>query len=236
MQSSVPQSQQFPGNPTAMYLAVGIENAPEGSSVIEYSDGTFEILESVATPATHKLPGMIAFVWYLPSSFHARVRLPGMIREGMLVDCGAIDNLAGDQWVKRVESQGVSHGHGTVWKSIPALSVEGVGSRESQITQQAICPVKVSPGPPSAFTTNVVSNSELPGLLGLRSLFEDKALIDVFNKKLVYVGQGGYKIVLSPGSKTMNLENAASGHLLLPCTEWGEGMTTSSNSSKQVAF
>jgi hypothetical protein len=63
-------------------------------------------------------------------------------------------------------------------------------------------------------------NSDLPALMGLESLEKNNALIDVFNRKLVYVGRGGYELKLSPGSTTMNLEKVQSGHLLLPATEW----------------
>ena len=220
-----------------MYLADSLNPRappiPEGNSLIEYSDGTFEVLGSDSTGSVPKLPGMIAFVWYLPSSFHARVRLPGGTREGMLVDCGAIDNLAGEFWVQRVQKIAERNGQGTVWKNIPVLSVEGVGSGESEISQLAICPVMIADGPLSTFTTNVVAKSELPGLLGLKSLTASQALIDVFNKRMYYIGPGGYKITLSPGSRTLKLEQAASGHLLLPCTEYGN--SSSSTSSGTVA-
>ena len=47
-------------------------------------------------------------------------------KEGVLVDCGAIDNMSGDAWAKRVEKAGNEAGQGTVWSDIRELSVEGV--------------------------------------------------------------------------------------------------------------
>ena len=84
-----------------------------------------------------------------------------------------------------------------------------------------------------ALTTNVVSDSDLPGLLGLASLESRKAIIDIGNRRLVFPGAGGYELKLSPGSTVMALEKAESGHLLLPCTEWKKAKAVT---AKHVAF
>ena len=110
--------------------------------------------------------------------------------------------------------------------------MEGVGSGESRIDSFAVLPVKIKGMPASTFATNVVANSELPGLLGLKSLVASSAVIDVANRRMFFVGPGGYKLTLSPGSQTFFLETAVSGHLLLPCTEWDDRHTgVGSNSS-----
>jgi hypothetical protein len=59
--------------------------------------------------------------------------------------------------------------------------------------------------------------------LGLRSLIEKRALIDCFNKKLIFIGPGGYKLACSPGTRTFDLKQSPSGHLLLPVTCWRKG-------------
>lgn len=227
------QTQSLPGYVPSYHAVEPVPVVPEGSSLIEYSNGSFEIVTPPANTDNAMFPGLLNFVWFLPSAFHARVRLPGLHREGMLVDCGAIDNLAGSAWVQRVEQIGNVHGQGTVRKSIPVLSVEGVGSGESRIDSEATLPIKISGNPISTFKTNVVGDSELPGLLGLKSLCRMQSVIDVYNRKLYLIGPGGYKIVLSPGSQTLNLEPAASGHLMLPCTEYGNSSSSSGGAKDQ---
>lgn len=226
---SSPQSQApaFPGYVPTYFAETPAAAiiAPDGSSVITYSDGSSEVLNPPTSKS--KLPGLLAFVWFLPSAsvFHATVRLPGKVREGLLVDCGALDNLSGEEWAARVESQATRAGQGSTWTAIDTLSVEGVGSGESHINSKVVLPIKLQNGDQSTFTTNIVSKSPIPGLLGLRSLVANQALIDTYNRRLIYPGPGGYKLQLSPGSRSMPLETAMSGHLLLPCTEWGTDAT-----------
>ena len=138
----------------------------------------------------------------------------------MLVDCGAIDNLTGDKWVVRSEAKAKKHGQGTSWMAMQRCEVEGVGSGSSVIEKRAIVPVCLSNGNTASFNTAVVSDSELPALLGLDSLESHKAIIDTHNHQMIFPGPGGYNMTLSPGSVSLKLEKARSGHLLLPSSEW----------------
>jgi hypothetical protein len=146
--------------------------------------------------------------------------LKGKDREGLLIDCGAVSNLAGSKWVERTSKLAAQFGQGTTIEKRASLSVEGVGSGSSTITQQAKVPVCLASGDVGVFETAVVENSELPALMGLEALERNRALIDVNGKKLIYVGHGGYELKLSPGSHVMQLEKVPSGHLLLPASEW----------------
>jgi len=103
---------------------------------------------------------------------------------------------------------------------IPVTSVEGVGTGSSKITHKAKVPVCTANGIQGIFEPSVVADSDLPALMGLETLEKNRALIDVANRKLIYVGSGGYELKLSPGSVTMSLEKVPSGHLLLPTSEW----------------
>lgn len=171
--------------------------------------------------------------WHQDVAFHAKVRLPS--GEGLLVDCGAVTNLAGDRWVQRQQAIAEAHGQGT---SIEALerpsSVEGVGNGASQIGHRASVPICLASGHEAKFETSVVTDSELPALLGLDSLERQGALIDCRNRKLIQVGPGGYKLQLSPNSSSHDLQKAPSGHLLLPCSSW-KGRTTASSSTAQAS-
>jgi hypothetical protein len=84
-------------------------------------------------------------------------------------------------------------------------------------------PICLEDGMLGTFQSAVVEGSELPALFGLNSLVQQRAIIDTYHRQLIFVGPGGYKIQLSPGSKTYKLHQAPTGHLLLPCTCWDVG-------------
>ena len=63
------------------------------------------------------------------------------------------------------------------------------------------------------------SGSDLPALLGLRSMRAKGAVLEMTPGKeyLTFPGPGGYKIDWSPGTLRFRLEQAPSGHLIIPC-------------------
>ena len=67
------------------------------------------------------------------------------------------------------------------------------------------------------FSSPVVTASGCPALLGLRSLQENRAILDLGKNMLHFVGPGEATLVLPPGSESYQLQAARSGHLLLPC-------------------
>ncbi len=167
--------------------------------------------------------GYQAYVWFEPWSslaFHTSVRL-AQGGEGLLIDSGAIGNLSGSAWVKRTSSAAASAGHGTSYEALAKpLEVGGVGKTSQKVVDKASVPVAFENGAHSVFETPVVPDSELPALLGLQLLEGHKMLLDCHHRKLIIPGPGGYRLHLSPGSISLNLRKAQSGHLLLPCTAW----------------
>ena len=207
------------------------------SSRIVYYDGTSEVIThhvvdmgdssplieraSMRARFMNFMACVLNFPFWLPNlAFHALVRLQGAVREGLLVDCGAVSNLAGSKWVARSSALAAAHGQGTRTVEVAGQSVEGVGTGSSKITKRSIVPVCLSNGLQGTFESSVIEDSELPALMGLETLERNRAIIDVANKRLIYVGAGGYELKLSPGSVTMLLEKVPSGHLLLPSAEW----------------
>ena len=163
------------------------------------------------------------------SAYHAQVRLSE--GEGLLVDCGAVQNLSGDRWIDRIKLLTQRFGQGVSVKALSEVrTVEGVGSGSSQITTQAFVPICVSSGATGIFQTSIVSNSDLPALLGLEALKQQRALIDCHSNKLFLVGPGGYQLKLPPGSEGLNLVQIGSGHLMLPVTEWAKRSKAASKS------
>ena len=156
-------------------------------------------------------------------AYHSNVRLADG-RVGLLVDPGSYGNLVGEQWLEQA----------TVRTSRPAalhgrpqpLQVGGVGHGAQICAQDCKLPIAMRRDDGSiatgSFTSPVVRGSACPALLGLRTLAQNGALLDMSRKQLHFMPQGTEAtIVLPPGAETFQLESAQSGHLLLPCGEFG---------------
>lgn len=155
------------------------------------------------------------------SAYHARVRLDQ--GEAMLVDTGAVGNLSGDLTVRRMEALAKARGHGTEFKQLAkATSVDGVGASASTCVQSAIVPIALPNGQVASYQAALIENSEVPALLGLSSLTEKRVLLDTIHDQLIMVGPGGFEIKLSPGSQVMQCKRSATGHLMLPCSQWDQ--------------
>jgi hypothetical protein len=241
-------SQQFdamPGGPvpTGQYFGAAVSQ-PEFTASIRYSDGSSEQLESTtallasfsaasnfpslsptsttAQPIPQHLQKLWQFPWWT-TAFHTTVRLQSG-KEGLLIDCGAVDDMAGNLWRGRVEVIGNSAGQGTSRAAISPISVEGVGDTASVASVRAKLPICLANGQQSSYKPIVVGTadkpSELPALYGLVGLRGQAAIIDCGNNRLIVPGPGGIQYTLSPGTQVHKLEVAQSGHLLLPCCEW----------------
>ena len=105
-----------------------------------------------------------------------------------------------------------------------AMHVQGVGNGSQKCEWEATLPIALprSDGSHSieAYTAPVVPGSQVPGLLGLRSMIKKRAVIDTIGMKLYLAGPGGISITASPGTEIFELEQAPSGHLLLPISNF----------------
>ena len=239
--------QEMPGSRTYFQNPQSTQEAFTAS--IQYADGTFEELDDTSTilanyhaninpiptaseeakPIPQHLQKLWAFPWWVSKAYHTTVRLPNG-KEGFLIDCGAIDHMAGSRWVKRAVSAAAANGQGSKWSSINPISVEGVGEGASQVDTRVQVPLCLVDGQQGDYSATVVGNeakeSDLPALYGLVGLRKQAAIIDCGNNRMIFPGPGGVKYTLSPGSRVYRLETAQSGHLLLPCCEWHAAKTT----------
>lgn len=212
--------------------------SPEFQPCIEYADGTVEALStttalfaavgsSVSPKAVNE--GQLAKLWQFPlwhsQNYHTTVRLANG-REGILIDCGAIDHMAGSKVMGRMIASAAANGQGSVWSDIKPISVEGVGQEATIVNQACAVPLCLATGDVGEYKAIVAPQSELPALYGLCGLRKNAAIIDVGNNRMIYPGPGGIKFTLSPGSRVHKLEEAVSGHLLLPCCEWQAAKTS----------
>eukprot|EP00439_Symbiodinium_sp_Y106_P081247 s54_g20.t1 len=101
-----------------------------------------------------------------------------------------------------------------------ALSVEGVGKSAQSAAVAKRMSVRLGSDDgevlPGSFTAPVISDSDLPPLLGLRSLKAFRGILDMGNNKLILPGPAGCDIQRCPGTVAYDLVMSDSGHLILP--------------------
>ena len=165
-------------------------------------------------------------------AFHQRTRLSEE-EEGLLVDVGAIDNLCGSDWMARQGSLATRAGRANpTTRKIREIRVEGVGKDSQSACVATQVPVALPDGREGFYEAPIVEGP-LPALWGLRSMREQRVVIDVYNRKLYMMGPGGYKIQVSPATSTYNLQEAKSGHLLLPVSRWNDVKSNNHNEDKE---
>ena len=131
-------------------------------------------------------------------------------------------NLAGDAWAGAIAKDAQAHGRNIKQtKRDRPLTVSGVGKGNEGANFNGALPVafKSTDGTykSGVMDTPIIRNSELPGLLGLKSLEKLRAVIDFTTGKMYLMGPGDPEFDFPPGTECFQLERAPSGHLLLPC-------------------
>ena len=137
---------------------------------------------------------------------------------GLLVDPGAHDNLAGSRTFQHLGNQ-IGTRVSSRRLDMP-LNVSGV-NKDSQQARDAMTIDFQLMGQndeviQASYCAPVIENSNLPPLLGLKSLTSKRALLDMHSRLLIFPGQGGVEVKCSPGTQLFQLEMSQSGHLLLP--------------------
>ena len=151
---------------------------------------------------------------------------------GILVDPGAHDNLVGDRTLKAMSEQAKSS---PVMRPLAqSMSVEGVGKASQTATEAGQIPIGVQ-GHLGSYTAPVIPDSDLPPLLGMRTLEGRRAILDMGSKNLIFPGPGGVHLQLSPGSLVFPLEKSPSGHLILPIDKFS-GESREQPSDQRLAF
>ena len=107
------------------------------------------------------------------------------------------------------------------------LNVSGVGHGSQKAPFDCKLPVALQPVAGSrpvvgSVKIPAVTDSDLPGLLGLASLVKNRAILDFNTLTLYFLGPGDYKLeeALPPGTDAYQCERAPSRHLVLPCCEY----------------
>ena len=172
-------------------------------------------------------------------AFHSETRLPDG-RPVLLIDPGSVGNLCGDVWAQECAKEALKHGRNPVQtRRNRPLSVMGVGNGNQTCTHNCTIHVALTQldgtGSVGTYTTPVVANSKLPGLLGLNTMRKNRGVLDMINLQLHMCGPGDVQVTLPPGTKSYQLEVSPSGHLVLPCSNF-PGTTMSDSTPSEVVL
>ena len=169
-----------------------------------------------------------AFPWWpLTQAYHGMTQLPDG-RLSIIVDPGAWTNLIGAKLARQLVQRALKHGHKPQQVPMERLNVQGVGNGSQACNFKLQCPIAVPHDDGNAHLHKISApivegtGSDLPGLLGLRSLETDRAILDTGNRMLHFPGPGTTELVLPPGSVSIPLEKAPSGHLVIPIDQYDQ--------------
>ena len=149
----------------------------------------------------------------------------------MLIDPGSWGNLAGSPWVQRTATLAQRFGlKATQTRRSRPLCVTGVGSGSQQCRFDCQIPIALrsidGKQITGTFTTPTLNDgTSLPALLGLKTLMEQRAVIDFRTLHITFCGPEDLPLRYPTGSDTFQLRQASSGHLMLPCCDYPSKQT-----------
>ena len=154
-------------------------------------------------------------------AYHAQTKLKdGQL--SMIIDPGAWASIMGEELAEALIARAEKNGLKPQVVPMPIpISVSGVGSGSQRCTQKLICPIAVNVAEQGASLHELQApivgdeGKDLPGLLGLKALKATRGILDCNGKKLHLLGPGEFNPVLPPGSITIPLQEAPSGHLVM---------------------
>ena len=163
--------------------------------------------------------------------------------QALLVDPGSYGNIAGGNWVKRTATlaiQGGASAKPVQTKRKTPLNVSGVGTGSQVCNYDVTLPIALRNDRgetlSATFSSATLDDGDLPALLGLKTLVEQRALLDLSTMKLHFCGPGDATINLPPGSQSFQLSQSTSGHLMLPCCNFEGGRQLHDASSSSLAL
>ena len=148
----------------------------------------------------------------------------------LLIDTGSPNDLMGEEFHKDITRicriRGVTAPQKRK-RNVP-LRVGGIGNGSQQADVDAKFSIginqrfdKHSSCPKFAeFAGPVLPQTDVPGIIGQRSLRENRVILDCYNLRMYTIGPGSAKTELPPGSEMYDLQESKEGHLMLPCDQF----------------
>ena len=179
------------------------------------------------------VPPFPSFPWWPASDteaiapyYHASTQVPDRLT--MIVDSGAWTNLMGLHLARMLTRKALENGNQPKQvKMKRPLAIEGVGDGAQKCNWQLESPIAFrhegdGVGHLHEIEAPIVegSGAGLPGLLGCRTMEKHNAIHDMGKRQLHFPGPGEVQIILPPGSVTVDLIKAPSGHQTIPIDEF----------------
>ena len=148
----------------------------------------------------------------------------------ILPDTGAHDNLCGDAWAQRLAQLCQAAGALSAQRLLDQPKrVSGVGKHAQEATYE----VELATGTmdtegnlvKGTYVAPCINQSSVPGLMGIKALKVNDALIRCKTGEMWFLGQGGVEIRPSPGSKHFQMKESPGGHWMLPVSTFLAGGT-----------
>ena len=140
----------------------------------------------------------------------------------MIVDSGAWTNLMGVNLAKALTQRALKAGLKPEQHPMSTpLNIQGVGSGVQQCRYYLKASTAVPDSNGQARLHNLTapmvegSGSSLPGLLGLKTMEEQKAILDMGRRQLIFPGPEPWEPQYPPGTVIVPLHKAPSGHLVM---------------------
>ena len=137
--------------------------------------------------------------------------------------------MIGEDLVRNVGSSAQQSGVSTSRTAlIKPLYMSGVGTGSHAYSEQINCPIAFQTSSGKVELHNLRApivtgeGSHLPGLLGLRSLEDNNAILDIGNRTLHLLPKGKAQMKLPPGAFSIPLQQAPSGHLVMTIDSNGQ--------------
>ena len=207
---------------------------PDVQSEVQTPPATSRSGTTFHTPATDHDDVNVHFPWWpVPSaepaaSFHTSTHRTQSGQLGLLVDPGSYGNLVGEQWAhEAVRTANQAGLRPRIQDKASPLEVGGVGKGTQKCFKELLIPTALRSSDGSVnggtYTAPMIPKSACPALLGLKSLMSYRAVLDLASKRLILMPEGS-EVEVPPGAEVLPLEQAETGHLLLPIDEYNRMM------------
>ena len=166
------------------------------------------------------------FPWW-PADHHetdaAYITLPLGDEIGLLPDTGAHDNLCGEHWARRLADRCKRAGVRNLQYKLQARAVQGVGGQQTATAEVDLATATLDVEGrmhTNTYRAPCLDNSNVPGLLGIKALKHEDALIRCSTGEMWFLGQGGVDMKVSPGTRHFQMREAPGGHWMLPVSQF----------------
>ena len=157
--------------------------------------------------------------------FHSQVRL--VHGEGLVVDTGAVENLTGNDFVRRHVPDATKHGYKTKWLKLDRPKyLSGVGDATKAAYEAVDVAIALETGEVVRYRAPVIPGdpSPIPPLLGLSSMQAELTMFDVVNGTMYHLPnlQALKDLAkhMPAGTRTRQCVAAPSKHWILPVSAW----------------